>query len=280
MSYVHDHISTWSKMSFAENPYDRALPDWILRDNRIMAVNKYTKSKPKKQLCDFNQNGNVTLVVINDSTKTIDWETEETISYSKIFRDLLDRKKLCPSNFAANVIDSLYKWDQNHNMMHSQDFYIGTVARGCRAFASLMREQHLTEIVDSFMRVEAKKRGKKYRLWKTTVREDMKMKTDIIFKYDGEFYRLWSYQTTESGIDRTSKRVMKACGKGYNILVPFNDDEKVPEEGWWLYNKDVVQKILTKFVLDRDFEVMSHEEYKKLVEADKNIIMKPAIFKI
>lgn len=281
MSYVHDHISTWSKMSFSDNPYNRQLPDWIIKDERIIAANKYIKTKSnKKFMGDFKQDGNVTMKVINDPTKQVAWEKEETISYSKIFRNLLDAKKLCPSNFALHVIKELYDWDKNHKVSHDQDFYIGTVARGCRSFASLMREQHLTEIVDEIMRAEAKKRGKKYFMRKTTVREDMKMKTDIIFFYDGNWYRIWSYQTSKPGIECTSARVAKARGKGFNIMIPFNDGEKVPEFGWWLYDRERVKKILERFVLNRDFEPISVKEYQKLVEIDPEVIKLPAIFKV
>ena len=130
------------------------------------------------------------------------------------------------------------------------------------------------------MVVEAEKRDKSYSLRETTVTEDMKNKTDIIFEYNGDVYRIWSYQTTEAGIEHTSERVLKACGKGYNILMPFNDNEKEVELGWWLYDKDRTHNILKRFVLDRDFEPISVKEYQKLVKIDPDIIRMPAIFKI
>jgi hypothetical protein len=280
LSFVHDHIDDWSKMSFSKNLYGPKLPEWVLKSNFLMPEEKRNPKSKKKLLEDYYQDGNVTTKVVNDPDKKADWEVEETISYSKVFRELLDAKTLCPSNFALNVILELRKWDLEHNKRHNEEFYLGTVARGCRSFASLMREQHLTEIIDEVMKTEAKKKGKKYSLYKTTVRADMKQKTDIMFKYDGDVYRVWSYQTSKSGIECTSRRVAKACGKGYNIMIPFNDGEKVREKGWWLYDREVVHNILKRFVFERDFEPISVEEYQKIVKLCPEFIKFPAIFKV
>lgn len=282
MSYVHDHIREWSNMSFAKNPYDdRKLPQCILTDERIIKVNEHIKDKSRKKfLCYYKQDGNITTKIINNRDKTKDYEKDNLISFSKIFHDLLEQNKLCPSNYLLRVVIDLYKWEKEHGIFHDQDYYIGMVARSCRTFASFIREQYLVETIDEIMSVEAKNRGKKYKMYKTTAQEDLKNKTDIKFVYDGKVYRVWSYQTSKSGVKCTSARVAKACGEGYNIMVPFNKGEEVPEFGWWLYDRERVYNILKRFVFDRDFKPISVNEYQKIVQICPEVIKLPAIFKV
>jgi hypothetical protein len=269
-------------MKFSENPYyKKHVPDWILRNEKLMKSNTNPKYKHVSRfLADHKQDGWITCKVFNDYDKTAPWETMETISFSEIYRELADSKTLCPSNFVVQVVKKLKKYAEEHSLDLDQMFYIGTISRSLRTFASMLREEFLAEIIDEIMSEIVKGTGKTYKVYQSSAKDDMTTKTDVMLVYDGVEYRIWSYQTTESGIEKTSNRVLNANGKGYNILMPFNTNEKETKLGWWMYDRALVKKIIEEFVVHRDFEPMSHEEYKVLVKADPNVIKKPAIFKV
>ena len=282
MGRVYDQMAKWSKMKFSENPYyKKHVPDWILKNEQLMKPNTHPKyAHVSRFIADHKQDGYITIKVVNFRGKDVPWEKRETIIFSEIYRRLKEEGTLCPSNFIKQVILDLYAYAREHNEDFDQMFYIGTVARAVRTFASMLREEYLTEIIGELMDEFCKDNGKSYEIRQTTAKEDTSEKTDVCLIYDGEVYRIWSYQTTDDGIDKTSNRVKNACGAGYNILMPFNTEEKEVHLGWWMYNKELVKHILDEFVVNRTFEPMSHAKYKKLVEADKKIITKPAIFKV
>lgn len=282
MGRVYDQMEKWSKMKFSENPYyKKHVPDWILKNEQLIKPNTNPKYKHRSRfLADQKQDGNITCKIFNNRDKTAPWEVMETISFSNVYRRLADNDELCPSNYVTQVVIELYSYAKARNISFDQLFYIGTISRSLRTFASMLREEFLAEITDGIMSEIVKVTGKTYSVHQSSAEEDMTTKTDVVLTYDGVEYRIWSYQTTESGIDKTSNRVKNANGSGYNILIPFNTDEKETKFGWWMYDRELIKKIIDEFVVNRDFEPMSHAEYKALVEADANVIAKPAIFKV
>ena len=268
-----DIVTRWSKMSFKENPYGTPIPDKYLYDSRAMRE----KSR-KKNLSECMQDGHILNCLYNEKKKDSDAEKEETVKFSAVFHRLEEAGTLCPSNYIVEVINDLEKWDAEHNTRHDDDFYCKTIARSMRTFASMLRENNLREIIDQFLKVEAIRRRFGYKMFPANVDEDVRSKTDIALKFAGAFYRIWSYQDTDSGVDKTSGRIKKGAGRGFNILMPFDINKAEYVLGWAFYNAEEVKIWLKDFIVSRPKQVQTHEVYKKKVIADKEIVRIPTIF--
>ena len=280
MHYIKDEIEQWAKMKFSENPYGKQIPSKYLHDERIMRrFDRNGKPLSRRTLADLTQDGYAVASVCN-TDKDAPWEKEETISFSKIFHDLVENEKMCPSNYVATVIDALQQYDVANQAYHNQEFYRGTITRALRCLASYIREQCLQEILDETMqKIVSSKRGG-YRLYGATVEDDMQKKTDIILFYNNATYRIWSYQTTRNGIEKTSSRILRANGRGYNVLMPFNIHERKNFHGWYLYDANIVSKSFAEILSLRDIEIQNHFEFSKLVRENPDIISIPAIFRV
>jgi hypothetical protein len=266
-------VARWATMSFKENPYGEPIPRKYLYDFRVMDP----KSK-KRTLSECMQDGNVMDYIFNDKSKMSAAEKEETVQFSDVFHRLEIKGTLCPSNYIVEVIHDLEKWDKENNTRHNDDFYCKTIARSLRTFASMLRENNLREIIDAYMRTEAIRRGRVYKMFDANVQEDVNHKTDIAIKFAGTLYRIWSYQVTESGVKKTSKRIEKGAGYGYNVLLPFDLEDAEYVHGWAFYPVEYVENAMSEFVIARKFWVQTHADYKKQVKANREIIKVPAIF--
>ena len=276
MGTLIESIEKWKEWTFAENPYGDPIPEKYLNDQRVMRTR--SDGVPRKPLGMRLQDGNVLNSLFNDTSKESAAEDEETISFSKVFHRLETSDTLCPSNFVAEVIKDLEQWDRENNTRHDDEFYCHTIARALRTFASMVREQNLREIVNQVLKVEAIRRRHTYKMFAASVEEDMKQKTDIALKYGGAFYRIWSYQTTEAGIKKTSKRILKGAGRGRNLLIPFDISAVGKFNGWALYDESNVKEILLKYIVTNKTPVQTYYAYRKLVAANINVIAKPAMF--
>lgn len=270
MGTLNNMIEIWAQMGFNENPYGDPIPNKYLYDYRVMRV--------RKTLGEYKQDGNVLDFIYNDSSKTTAAEKEETVQFSNVFQRLESSNTLCPSNFVVEVIRDLERWDAEHNTRHDEDFFCKTIARGLRTFASMLRERNLREIIDEFLRVEAVRRGRGYKMLPPSVKEDVVGKTDISVKYAGAFYRIWSYQSTESGIKKTSKCVLSGAGRGLNVLMPFDIDSALKLHGWALYPVNFVNHVVTELIIIRRGHVQTYAAYKSKVKANEKIVAVPAIF--
>jgi hypothetical protein len=272
MGNLNAIIEQWATMSFKENPYGDPIPDKYLYDLRVM--------RGRKPLGEYMQNGHVLDAIFNDKSKTSDAEREETFQFSDVFHRLETAGTLCPSNFIVEVIRALEAWDAENNTRHDDDFFCKTIARGLRTFASMVREQNLREIINEYLKVEAIRRSRGYKMLPPSVKEDVRGKTDISIKYGGAFYRIWSYQSTEAGIEKTSKRILKGGGRGLNLTIPFDIDAAQMVHGWALYDPDFVRDVLRNMIVVRKAPAQSYMVYRNKVKADKNIIAIPALFDV
>lgn len=270
---LSDMVARWAKMSFKENPYGEPIPDKYLYNSLVMADGKKVRS-----LAECMQNGFVLNWLYNDPNKKSAAEDEETITFSDTFHRLEREGTLCPSNYVVGIIRDLEKWDAENNTRHSEAFFCETIARSLRTFASMLRENNLREIIDQFLKIEAIRRRFTYKMFPASVDEDVKAKTDIAIKYGGAFYRIWSYQVTQPGVKKTSNRIKRGAGKGFNILMPFDINDSEYVHGWAFYHPEQVKELLREFVIARQTRVQTHYMYKKLVEANPEIVKVPTIF--
>ena len=275
---LKDKILEWHKSTYATNLYGENIPTKYLEDESIVipyAYGGYTYTK----LSQIRQNGFATQRVVNDKNKTSEAEKKEYVIFTEIFHDLVKEDKLCPANFVSEVLKKLKERDMNENLCLSQDVYRGMITRAMRTFASYVRELCLEEIVEKTISTYAKKNGLQFEMLESTSEEDIKKKTDISFILDNKIYRVWSYQVTNVGVDKTSNRVMRATGEGYNILMPFDMYEnKENFYGWFLYDSEKTAKSLIELVSKNDVE--KYCTYRDKVLSNKYIIKNPSIFLI
>ena len=272
---LHETVIHWASMSFKENPYGSQIPRKYLYDFRVM-----NKTTPQCVLADFMQDGNVMDYIFNDKSKMSAAEKEETVQFSDIFHRLEVAGTLCPSNYIVEVINDLEKWDVEHNTRHDDNFYCKTIARGMRSFASILREINLREIIDDYLKAASTRRGYGYTMYQASVKEDMQFKTDISIKFGGALYRLWSYQCTSSGVKKTSERIKKGAGQGYNVLIPFDMETAEYVHRWAFYPEAYVKSVIDEFVLRKQTYVITHTMYKKQVEANMDTVKVPAMFRM
>ena len=277
MENINCLIEKWGKMTFAENPYGSPIPDkYLYSDALIRKEYRYGKSQQYNNLSEMKQNGYCTEHIIKGRMSD-PWEMEETISFTKIFHELCESEKLCPSNYVVEVIRALEQYDKHYLVVHNEEFYIGTIARGLRAFASYVREKSLTDAIDTVLGKMAKMKNVNYQMFNSSVDDDMKKKTDVYFSYNDIRYRCWSYQTTERGIERTGNRIRNAYS-GYNVLFPFNFNEKVVLNGWYLYDFAIIRHFVIDLVTMNIKDVQKHSSYCEKMNDNPNIIEKPAVF--
>ena len=264
-------IELWSQMTYDENPYGDPIPAKYLNSPLIMRDGCQPLSGRK-------QDGCVLDYIFNDMSKESAAEKEETVPFSAVFHRLEQAGTLCPSNYVAEVIKALEQWDAANNTRHDDDFYCKTIARALRTFASFLREEDLREIITQYLKIEAIRRRQGFKMFEPSVEEDMQQKTDIMLKYAGAFYRVWSYQSTKSGINKTSARIKRGAGRGRNLLIPFDIGSVEKTYGWALYDKQSVQDTLRELVVTHRGPIQSYYKYKAMVEEDPSIIATPALF--
>ena len=232
---IKDKMVEWSVMTFEKNPYGDNIPDVFLDEPGILK-NGETLRKQK-------QNGYIISEVINDRTKESFAERTNFVLFSPIFNRLLYENKLCPSNYISEVIKSLTEYEFRHNECFDKSVYFGYISRALRSFASYIREINLKDFIVDYHKKTYTELGFSFHKEKDTyenkIKEDLYNKTDIYFEIENTPYRIWSYQSTESGIKCTLKRILKSKD-GINLYIPFNIDTKKEFLGWYLYDEEKV----------------------------------------
>ena len=280
---IKDCVEQWSDMYFSYNPYGEAIPSKYLFEESL--IRKYDWRGDRvyiKNLSELKQDGWCSDFIMK-ADPDAPWEIKETVLFSPLFHRLMEEGKMCPANYVVHIIKELDEYvdedEKENKIIHSFEFYIGMIARGLRALASYIREYSLSEGIDDALSEISKNNSVKYEMYGTSVEQDMKYKTDILFKYDRRLYRAWSYLVTDRGVRNTSGRVLKANGYGYNILFPFDMREKKNTvDGWYLYDKTMVKNIVCEHIVNNNGDVITHQDYCQKVIDTPEIIKKPVVF--
>lgn len=245
---VKEMISEWNKLKIYENPFGPPISEKYLTDDI------YDKSKSHSPIPfrDRIQNGSLSQGLI--------WikKAEETnfVIFSDIFNECFRTNTLCISNYLYKVIKIL------ENKKISEEVIRGYIARAIRSFASFLREIALKDIVCDYFTSQ----GLDFEIIEDEhVKEDTKNKTDIFLKIKkGNFiydYRIWSFQTTEKGLENTARR-LKNPHDGINILLPLNIGKKenhININTWYLYNPKLAFKMLDS-LKDKNEDFQSFSE--------------------
>lgn len=279
-------VEEWAKYDFTYNAYGPQIPDKILYNpDMIREDNKY--GLKGKTLAEYKQNGFITECIYNDVTKKTSAEKDSNpVIFTKIFRDLRDKNELMPSNFVYHVVRTLDAY--NKDGKYDMDYYAKTVCRGLRSFASFIREIDLQEVLHEFLTTISRVRKVQYCLLDSTANDDVEGKADVLFRFDNQTVRVWSYQVTKPGIERTSNRIVDFDGNprlspeknnGFNILMPFDYYKKKDDcFGWFLYDKNEVRHNLISLLINP--QPVPYDSFYKEVAKDRNKVKTPAIFQV
>lgn len=267
---VQNEISKWAKMHFTENPFGNTIPEFILKSEKLLKP-PYYKSDPHC-LAEVKQDGYATSYITNDKFKTSIAESTDFIVFTEIFHRLKDAETLCPSNFVLTIYNDLKKYEIEHNILLSEDIVFGYITRGMRAFASFIREAQLENIVEQYLIDN----NFPFTMYNSTWQTDINEKTDIMFSIGKDTYRIWSYQCTDAGRDKTQRRILRGCSEGYNILLPFDiRNNKINFNGWYLYNPNQINNALNYLFQTK---VQTYDNFKNKLEGNADLVKKPQIF--
>lgn len=269
---IFEMINEWSTLSYAENPYGQNIPGVFLFSANLVKPPLDPVYSPKC-LADLKQDGHAIAYVVNDRSKHTLAENNDCIIYSEIFHELFDAETLCPSNYVKTIIDKVDEENSKRDIKFSFEDYIGFITRGLRAFASYVREVHLSALIKKYF---YESNWYNYKVYESDSELDTKEKTDIMFSIGPRLYRVWSYQNTPKGIEKTSNRILKGCSNGYNILLPFDRFKTIYEvNGWHLYNKFVTFSILDNLLNKR---ANDYENVKLRIKKYGDFVAIPQIF--
>ena len=184
-------------------------------------------------------------------------EEKSGIVYSSIFQDAVN-KYITPVYYVTKMVEAYEKKN-----IYNEYEMSGKVARGLRAFPSFIREMDLEyKLGEVLLSVESVR----------SPQQDIQDHTDVLLRYDGEEYRIWSYQRTEWGLVNTSERLLGIRGKlprGFHILCPidiFNDKEAEEISGWELYSDEYVQNVVNVLRLRR------MDQYSEIISRSRDYV--------
>lgn len=239
---VYTLLTRCSYMSYEQNPYGPSIPAVFLYAPELVKP-PLTPDAPRC-LADLMQDGNSISYVVNDVSKRSKAENIDCVIFTEIFHQLYDEGTLCPANYVRVIIDKLDAYNASALVKLTFADYIGIISRGLRAFASYIREVHLFSLIKQYLWESGKYH---YEVFEPNSEVDTKEKTDIMFRIGPKLYRVWSYQNSPSGVEKTSYRITKGCSSGYNILLPFDRLKHYcvfELHGWHLYNKRYLFNVL------------------------------------
>ena len=142
----------------------------------------------------------------------------------------------------------------------------GVVGRGLRAFPSFVREMDLAYRLSERLPEGQCKR--------TTPEEDVLKHTDILISIEQEEYRVWSYISSNRGLQNTMERLRgkrKSIRDGFHVLCPFNVYKKEAyeeQEGWRFYSETEIDKVVEVIRGGRS------EEYQNLMKCNDSELSK------
>ena len=280
---IRDKLNEWSKMPVSYNPCGEQLPDKYL-NTTVMLKRELQGGKP---FGEYMQNGYITEGILNDYNKTAPWETENYVVFSALKEKLYKDGTLCISNYLVHILKELEYKSKKFGITFDEDYKIGTMCRGLRTLASFIREKEAEEDIENIIRQFAVITNEPYSFETVSAETDVKEKTDILFHYANKVFRVWSYQVTKSGIDRTSHRIVDDNGKsklsvrynsGYNLLLPFDMySNKENLHGWFLYDKGYIRNVLVNSVLNTN-NALSGEQLNSIVYSDRSKVKNSMLF--
>lgn len=154
--------------------------------------------------------------------------------YTEVFNQWLNMNYISPLTYiyqiCMNIPDNI-----------SEELTCGIIARGLRSFASFFRELELAKQIEA--------RIPECTMYDRAAEVDILQHTDILLEYQNTLYRLWSYQSSPSGIANTSERFAGMRGEipnGIHIMCPFsrNNPDNRRNHGWLFYSESQCRAVV------------------------------------
>ena len=186
-----------------------------------------------QQLSEKNMNGNS---VMNLPHK---FEDYTDIIFSNIFWKQVNDGYVTPASFIVEIVKKCLE-----KQMHDSVQIAGIVGRGFRSFPSFVRE------LDLAYKLSRKMSGVELT---GNPEQDVVDHTDILVHRGNCDYRVWSYQSTQRGIENTKSRFVGKRGaipKGMHVLCPIDIGANWQIEtldGWYFYSESLVEQICKVF---------------------------------
>lgn len=243
---IRRYMGAWEKYSYAEGLnycFD------LKKDERLFQLTKNLLEILK--IKDMPMNGfsieHIAKQANNGKTK---------IFFSDLFYESANNF-ITPVSYLAKMVEAYENKD-----IFNEYILAGEVARGLRAFPSFIREMDLEyKLSEVLINVECIRNPE----------QDIQNHTDVLIRYDGQEYRVWSYQVTPRGLKNTAKRLLGQRGKlplGIHILCPidiYNRKETEDISGWKLYSDSYIHKVVTVLrqrQIDKYSEIIRKSTYE------------------
>ena len=137
--------------------------------------------------------------------------------FSDAFHELNNKNLVSPGLYLALILNRFMDGGREQNLLS------GYLARALRSFASFMREPDLAYKLKILLEVEDESVSVNM-----DPEQDVKKHVDIVVRYKGKIFNLWSYQATRRGLPHTIDRLSGNRGEvcdGLNILCPLRTEE-------------------------------------------------------
>lgn len=178
------------------------------------------------------------------------------ISYSQVFYDALNEGYLTPVSYMMRLIHECNQHFDNDGLI------TGIVGRGLRSLPAFLREMDLPgKLADQLEDATC---------YRSSPEDDIADHTDMYLEYQGERYRIWSYQnTSDRALVNTVSKIRGDRGElsdGIYVLCPFNYKDASQYEdiyGWRLYRSDyaeIVERLINDDKVDDYDEMVSQGE--------------------
>lgn len=187
------------------------------------------------------------------------------VVFSEVFWRMI-HGYISPAYYVGLIVRECLGKDINNDVRIAE-----IVGRGLRSLPSFIREVDLHSKVGSFLPNAEVTNGAEQDV-REHAEQDVRDHTDILINYNEHEYRMWSYQSTDWGLDNTSHRFCEERGNlpdGYIVMAPIdigNPEQVQSSYGWKLYSEEYVRSICEMIVENRV------DDYDETVENDYGVI--------
>ena len=210
MTNVRQFTNIWNKKTYKEE------------FENLLSKNKTLKKQALKllkelKLIDLPMNG----FSCEKLLKTHEQKIKLKKTYSEIFHDKLINNCLTPASYLLQLIKECKKIKDLNN-----DEIKGILARGLRAFTSLLREQDFADQLQDTLAIYDK-----FVVSKLNSKQDSKDHTDVLLTYKSKTYRIWLYQFSSRGLPHDIERLTGKRGElpnGIHIICPLHTEIAIP----------------------------------------------------
>lgn len=144
-------------------------------------------------------------------------------TYSAMFHDEAEKDSFSPASYLVHILSECLNAG-----IDNEETIVGTLARGLRTFASLLKEPDFARQLEEGLR--------KYDATTTThlnSKQDSSDHTDVLLTFNNRTYRIWLYQFSPRGLPHDVERLTGKRGEipdGIHLICPLHTDRALKYE--------------------------------------------------